>query len=92
MIAEAISRSLHEEETQEDEGDYMQDALDENALAANLAELVNGECDAENFEKVWDPDRTESFEEAGVLTSDEGFRFRLGDGRVAYVTVKIQSR
>ena len=92
MIAEAISRSLHEEETPEDEGDYMQDALDENTLAANLAELVNGECDAEDFEKVWDPERTETFEEAGVLTQDDGFRFRLGDGRMAYVTVKIQGR
>ena len=69
-----------------------EDALDENTLAADLAELVNGECDAEDFEKVWDPDRTESFEEAGVLTKDEGFRFRLKDGRVAYVTVQIQSR
>lgn len=77
---------------QDDEGDYMQDALDENALAANLAELVSGECDAVDFDKVWGPDRFESFEDAGVLTSDEGFRFRLQDGRVAYVTVKVQSR
>lgn len=76
----------------EDEGDYMQDALDEKLLAANLAELVNGECDSEDFEEVWDPDWMESFEAAGVLTSDEGFRFRLGDGRMAYVTVKIQGR
>ena len=91
MNAAAISRSLHEDETQED-GDGMQDALDENTLAANLAELVNGECDAEDFEQVWDPERTEAFADCGVLTSDEGFRFRLGDGRWAYVTVKIQSR
>ena len=121
MTAEAISRSLHEEEMPTEcqgctdcltngsdgevcpkdaddpdkfaaEGDYKQGWRDENTLAANLAELVNGECEAEDFEKVWDPERTESFEEAGVLTSDEGFRFRLKDGRRAYVTVKIQSR
>lgn len=89
-----FSRDLdqHIEGDSDDAGDYMQDALDESMLAANLAELVNGECDAEDFEKVWDPERTESFEEAGVLTQDEGFRFRLKDGRVAYVTVKLQSR
>ena len=84
MNAAAISRSLRREETQ--------DALDETRLAANLAELVNGEIDAEDFEKVWDPDRTETFEEAGVLTNDNGFRCRLKDGRVAYVTVNVQGR
>ena len=72
--------------------DAPQDALDENTLAANLAELVDGSIDAEDFERVWDPDCAESFEEAGVLTGDDGFRFRIGDGRMADVTVKIQSR
>ena len=88
----SIADALKSDETEFEDSDETQDALDETGLAANMAELVNGECDAEEFEQVWDPDRTETFEEGGVLTQDEGFRFRLKDGRVAYVTVKIQSR
>ena len=88
----SIADALKSDETEFEDSDETQDALDEKLLAANLAELVNGECDAEDFEQVWDPDRTETFEEAGVRTGDEGFRFRLKDGRLAYVRVKIQSR
>ena len=86
-----FSRNLDQHIEGEPE-DEMQDALDATTLAANLAELVDGHIDAEDFEKVWDPDSSESFEDAGVLTQDDGFRFRLADGRYAYVTVAIQSR
>ena len=64
-------------------------------IAEELAEYVSGQLSPEEFgESVMGSDEecphTRSFEQAGVLTLDQGFTFDLPDGRTVYVTVQVQ--
>ena len=62
----------------------------EHEIAEALMEMVDGDCDTEQFAEEFGPGRTEDFESAGVLTTDKGFRFTLPSGQTVYVTVQVQ--
>ena len=42
------------------------------------------------FEAVWEYGRVATYEEAGVLTNDEGVVLQMHDGTKFYITVKKQ--
>ena len=90
-----FSRRLHEEDY-EDEWDEDADAPTEGEVADLLQSLVTGEIDKDDFDRdlLRSDDDTighaASFADAGVLTTDKGFRFELPDGRKVYVTVQVQ--
>jgi hypothetical protein len=84
------------EDYEDEDWDEDGDAPTEREIADLLQSLVTGDIDKDDFDrdllKSDDDtiDHAASFEDAGVLTSDKGFRFNLPDGRSVYVTVQVQ--
>jgi hypothetical protein len=71
-----------------EDADTMQAAY-EAKLVEDLQALVAGDLDPEEFQGEHTPKQIMSFQEAGVLTNDAGFRFQWA-GKMVFVTVQIQ--